>query len=84
VFRATAPAYVSIGLQEGERLEYFILQRGTVKHEAVGLYDDGPIIRYAAPSIPTIFWKDVLTLTSGVSPLVPARGVLPCPPPLSQ
>ena len=78
--RASAPAYVSVGLQEDESLESFVLQRGAIKHEAVGLYDDGPIIRYASPSIPTIFWKDVFTLAPGSQPLVLERGLLPCPP----
>lgn len=82
-FRASAPAYISIGLHEGDSLEHFTLQRGTIKHEAVGLYDDGPIIRYASPSIPTIFWKDVFTLASDEPPIVLERGVLTCPPPSS-
>ncbi len=81
-FRASAPAYVSVGLHEGDSLDRVVLQRGSIKNEAVGLYDDGPIIRYASPSIPTIFWKDVLTLAYGVPPIVLERGILPCPPPI--
>ncbi|PID56199.1 hypothetical protein CSB45_12550 [candidate division KSB3 bacterium] len=80
-FRANAPAYVSIGLEENEILESFLLRRGTIESEAVGLYDDGPIIRYASPSIPTIFWEDVVTLAPGIPPLILEQGDLSCPPP---
>ena len=83
-FRASTPAYISIGLQEEESLDSLILQRGTMKHEAVGLYDDGPITRYASPSIPTIFWKDVFMLAPEVSPLTLERGLFPCPPKMSS
>jgi hypothetical protein len=57
-----------------------MLQQGIVKDHAIGLYDDGPIIRYASPSIPTIFWNDVFALLPDTPPLSVVKGRFACPP----
>ncbi len=80
VFRANAPAQLYVSFSPDEVLSSFMLQRGTVKEDAIGLYDDGPIIRYASPSIPTIFWNDVFTLPPHASPLSVVKGKFACPP----
>lgn len=68
-FQAYAPARIFIGLAADAHLESLQLQRGTIADDAVGLYDDGPVIRFATPSIPTIFWSDVFFLDPTMPPI---------------
>ncbi len=80
VFRASAPAQLRVNYSSGEILSAFTLQQGSVKGHAIGLYDDGPVIRYASPSIPTIFWTDVFILSPNTPPLPVVQGQFACPP----
>lgn len=80
-FRANAPARLYVGLRPSETLVHFTLQSGTVKDDAIGLYDDGPIIRYATPSIPTIFWNDVFILPPNAPFINFVKGNFVCPSP---
>ena len=79
-FRASAPAQLYVSFSPGEVLSSFMLQQGAVKEHAIGLYDDGPIIRYASPSIPTIFWNDVFALPPNALPLSVIKEAFACPP----
>jgi len=68
-FQADTPVCLYIRLASGGEIEYLQLQRGTIAADAIGLYDDGPVIRYATPSIPTIFWSDVFFLDPAAPPI---------------
>ena len=78
-FHANTPARLLIHVSPDAHLERLQLQRGTIAADAVGLYDDGPVIRYATPSIPTIFWSDVFFLDPATPPIVMKQRESVCP-----
>ena len=78
-FHANTPARLFINVSPDARLERLQLQRGTIAADAVGLYDDGPVIRFATPSIPTIFWSDVFFLDPATPPIVMKQRESVCP-----
>ena len=80
-FRAIAPARLYIPIQGGAPVTSARLHRGSIKADAVGLYDDGPVIRYATPSIPTIFWSDVFVLAQDHGQISMRSNASVCPPP---
>ncbi len=79
-FQADTPVRLTLTLDSDARLENVLLQRGAIAADAVGLYDDGPVIRYATPSIPTIFWSDVFVLDPTTPPIFMKQRESVCPP----
>ena len=80
-FRAIAPARLYIPIQGGAPVTSVRLHRGSIKADAVGLCDDGPVIRYATPSLPTIFWSDVFVLAQDHGQISMRSNASVCPPP---
>lgn len=77
-FHAYAPVRLYIRL-DSTPLNQLRLRQGTIADDAVGLYDDGPVIRFATPSIPTIFWSDVFSLDLTAPPILLKQRESACP-----
>jgi len=66
VLRALKPTYTYIGLMPGDQVMDVKIERGTVVENATPLSEDGDVLRYATPSVPTVWWGSVFAVDSEV------------------